>query len=87
MIFKAQMPEWIRTVTTSTLIIQGQYDDIASLDNVRALADELPRLSLVVLDAGHRLVFTQSATIASQIDRFFQAPEIPTHPARASVLK
>jgi len=75
-IFKARTLEWLRTERHPILIIQGIQDRIAPLANVEQAIDQLPNVQLIRLDSGHRLVFTHSAVIATEIARFLLASDV-----------
>jgi len=75
-VFRARTLEWLRTGTHPLLIIQGSQDRIAPIENVEQAIDQLPNVQHIRLDAGHRLVFTQSAVITTAIAEFLQAGDM-----------
>lgn len=73
-IFTARPQQWLCAIPQPILIIQGADDQIAPIDNVRRGIAGLPNVRLIVLAAGHRLIFTDSARIVQETLRFLQAP-------------
>jgi pimeloyl-ACP methyl ester carboxylesterase len=71
-IFRSRVGEWLRGVTYPVLMIHGKYDRIAPFDHVLQVRDDHPLIRLTALEAGHRLVFTHSATIATAIAEFLR---------------
>ncbi len=75
-VFRARTLEWLRTGAHPISIIQGIHDRIAPIENVEEAIDQLPNVQLIRLDAGHRLVFTQSAVITTAIAEFLEAADV-----------
>lgn len=72
-IFQTRAEEWLQDIRRPVLIIQGMSDTIAPIANVITLIDQQPNIRLLPLDAGHRLIFTHSATITNELVSFLQA--------------
>jgi pimeloyl-ACP methyl ester carboxylesterase len=71
-IFRSRVDEWLQTVAHPVLLIHGKDDEIAPFERVIQVRDHRPRTQLIALEAGHRLVFTHSAAIATAIAEFLQ---------------
>lgn len=60
-----------RRITTSTLIIAGEQDDITSLDKIKQLAKEFSDAQLVAIaNVGHLIHYEKAAEAATAIRRF-----------------
>ena len=71
-IFSAPAQKWLTEIPNPMFIIQGKADRIAPLENVQQAIDHLPNITLVTLEAGHRLVWTHSAAVARDIAGFLR---------------
>jgi pimeloyl-ACP methyl ester carboxylesterase len=74
-IFQAPTSAWLAETRQPLLIIQGRQDRIAPPDNVIQAVAEHPHVQIIVLEAGHRLIFSHSAEISATIARFFSEPD------------
>lgn len=73
-IFQLRADALLRDTRKPVLIVQGRQDTIAPIGNVISAVDRLPNVWLKTVDAGHRLIFTHSDTVACELVRFLQQP-------------
>ncbi len=61
---------WLRNLTQPTLIMAGDDDPIVPASNARAMAGEIPKCELEIVDGGHLFLYTRPTETAKRIHRF-----------------
>ena len=60
------------SITTSTLIIAGKFDNQAPLDRAESMQAQMPEAELVIFDNGHNVLFANPAPVDIIIGRWMR---------------
>jgi pimeloyl-ACP methyl ester carboxylesterase len=72
-IFRSETRRWMQSIRQPVLMLHGEHDRTAPIENVRKGIAALPQIRLIEYDADHSLIFAHSAALASEIREFFHS--------------
>ena len=76
---RADATPWLGQIQVPTLLVCGHEDEISRVDEMRGIAQAMPRAELVVVaEAGHMAPLEQPAAVNTAIRRFLTHPRTET---------